>query len=53
MKTKFTILLIVVAVLTLSFTFSMKRTNEQSSVPTEEKSTKDAPVGGLGSEDKL
>ena len=53
MKAKFTILLIVVAALTLSFTFSLKHSNEKSKAETAATQTANEPVGGLGSEDKF
>ena len=52
MKTKFTLLILAVAVLTLSFTFSMKKSNEKSKT-TVENNVANEPIGGLGSEDKL
>lgn len=52
MKAKFTILLIVVAAITLSFTFSLKHSTEKPKAETTAQTTNE-PVGGLGSEDKF
>jgi hypothetical protein len=53
MKAKFTVLLIVAAAITLSFTFSLKHSNEKPQAETTATMTDNEPVGGLGSEDKL
>lgn len=52
MKTRVVVLLAVSAVVTLSFTFASVKGSDKKQVSSTEK-VADAPVGGLGSEDKF
>lgn len=53
MKIKLSFLLACIAVLTLSFTFSLKKIEQKVSKQSSEKSAIEEPIGGSGSEDKF
>jgi hypothetical protein len=53
MKIKLSFLVVCVAILTLSFTFSLKRDGDKVAKQPSEKSVLEEPIGGSGSEDKL
>jgi hypothetical protein len=53
MKTRVVILLAVSAIVTLSFTFASVKESDKKQVSSTTERAADAPVGGLGSEDKF
>jgi hypothetical protein len=51
MKTKLTLLVLAVALLTLSFTFTSLKDTKKTTTPTN--SSQEEPIGALASEDKI
>lgn len=53
MKLKLSFLVACIAILTLSFTFSLKKNDQKVSKQSSQRSAIEEPIGGSGSEDKF